>query len=501
MRIIPRLDVKNDRLVKGIQFDGLRSFGAPEKYARYYEREGADELLFMDVVASLYGRNSLLSMIARVSQEVFIPLTVGGGLRSLNDIEKVLGAGADRVAINTAAIAHPQLIADAAARFGSSTVVVSIEAKRMSDGSYQSFVNSGRDPTGRDVFEWAHEAQERGAGEILITSVDRDGTGAGFDLELVKRTASAVRIPLIASGGAGNTKHVIDLMGATKVDGVAFGSLLHYEAVRQTNPDAPPRHSGLQPARITEVRASIGLSFHSSSGIGELKSGTADAIVGIVACGVGNLASVKFAAERAGLVAREVTSSKDLHGIDGLILPGVGAFGNAMRVLRKAHLDRAILDWTRADRPLLGICLGMQLLFCASDEFGATEGLNVFTGRVRSLRPRLGVSAKSPHLGWNGLNQAKSWSGTVLDSQPEKSIMYFMHSYYVEPAERDLILSTTRHGDLEYCSAIQRGNVIGCQFHPERSGVNGLQVYRQFAELIRNQSQREGKDVHVLCHA
>ena len=232
VRLIPRLDIKGPNLVKGIHLEGLRVLGKPEVFARYYYEQGADELLYMDVVASLYGRNSLLEIIERTSQEIFIPLTVGGGLRTLDDITEVLRAGADKVSLNTAATARPELIREAAQRFGSSTIVVSLEAIKHPNGRYEAYTNNGRDATGMDAFTWAVRAAKLGAGELLVTSIDREGTGKGFDLELTRQIAEAVSIPVIACGGAGTVQHVCDVVTQGKADAVCVASVLHYTALR-----------------------------------------------------------------------------------------------------------------------------------------------------------------------------------------------------------------------------------------------------------------------------
>ena len=256
-RIIPRLDIKGPNLVKGVHLEGLRVLGRPEAFARWYSDRGADELIYMDVVASLYGRNSLLSLVEKTSSEIFIPLTVGGGLRTLDDIRDVLRAGADKISINTAAIADPQLITKAAHRFGSSAVVVSIEAIEVSPGKYEAFCNNGRDATKLDAIAWAVEAVERGAGELLVTSVDREGTGRGFDVALTRAIATTVPVPVIAAGGAGRASHVIEVMRDGHADAVALASLLHYRAVRELPMPAIEREgnvnflqSGATPKRI-----------------------------------------------------------------------------------------------------------------------------------------------------------------------------------------------------------------------------------------------------------
>jgi cyclase len=237
IRIIPRLDIKGSNLVKGIHLEGLRVLGKPEVYARHYYEHGADELVYMDCVASLYQRNSLLEIIARTSREIFIPLTVGGGLRSTEDIRTALSAGADKVALNTAAIQHPELIQEAATRFGSSTIVVSIEAKKRPDGSYEAYIDNGRQRTGVEVLEWVQRVAQLGAGEILLTSIDQEGTGGGYDCELIRKASSLVSIPVIASGGAGTMEHVREVVANGKADAVCIASLFHYHLAKKLQPE------------------------------------------------------------------------------------------------------------------------------------------------------------------------------------------------------------------------------------------------------------------------
>jgi len=253
VRIIPRLDIKGANLVKGIHLEGLRVLGAPQEFARHYYESGADELLFLDIVASLYQRNNLASVVTRIAREIFIPLTVGGGLRSIDDIRAMLCAGADKVAFNTAAIKNPRLVQEAARRFGSSTVVVSIEAQRRPDGSYEAYVDNGRERTGMEVLSWARRAVELGAGELLVTSIDREGTGTGFDLELTKAVAGAVPVPVIACGGAGCAAHVAEAITDGYADAVSVASLLHYEFLPRVSPAnrAPGARPGF--SRVTGV--------------------------------------------------------------------------------------------------------------------------------------------------------------------------------------------------------------------------------------------------------
>ena len=235
IRIIPRLDIKGPNLVKGIHLEGLRVLGKPEDFALLYYEQGADELIYQDTVASLYQRNNLTEIVTRTAENIFIPLTVGGGIRNLEDINKVLRAGADKVSINTAAIGNPKFINKASRVFGSSTIVVNIEAIQQPDGSYLAYTDNGREYTGVKVLDWAKEAEERGAGEILLTSIDREGTGNGYDFDLIKMVSNAITIPVIAHGGAANFTHIMDAINQAGADAVAIASMLHYAAINRND--------------------------------------------------------------------------------------------------------------------------------------------------------------------------------------------------------------------------------------------------------------------------
>lgn len=227
-RVIARLDIKGPNLVKGIHLEGLRVIGDPSEHAVRYYQDGIDELIYIDIVASLYGRNNLVDVVERTASEIFVPLTVGGGIRKLEDITQLLRAGADKVAINTAAIHRPALISEASRTFGSQCIVLSIEAKRRPGGGWEAYTDNGREKTGLDAVEWARRAVDLGAGEVLLTSVDKEGTRKGPDLELIAALGPTLGVPVIACGGVGNIDHVRDgfLAGA---DAVAVAALLHYK--------------------------------------------------------------------------------------------------------------------------------------------------------------------------------------------------------------------------------------------------------------------------------
>ncbi|MBE7036286.1 MAG: imidazole glycerol phosphate synthase subunit HisF [Ruminococcaceae bacterium] len=228
-RIIPCLDVHRGRVVKGVNFVDLKDAGDPVEIASVYDKAGADELVFLDITASSDARNIIVNLVEKTAEQVFIPFTVGGGIRTVDDFKEILLAGADKISVNSAAIKNPRLIADAAYKFGSQCVVVAIDVKSRPDGSYTVYLNGGRVDTGLDALEWAMKVEELGAGEILLTSMDADGTKAGYDLGITRQIADAVNIPVIASGGAGTLPHFKDALTVGGADAVLAASLFHYK--------------------------------------------------------------------------------------------------------------------------------------------------------------------------------------------------------------------------------------------------------------------------------
>jgi cyclase len=249
-RIIPRLDIKGPNLIKGIQLEGLRVVGNPQEFALRYAEQGADELLYIDIVASLYGRNNLSDIIRSAADRVFIPITVGGGIRTVDDAKHILRSGADKVAINTAAVSRPQILTEISRKFGSQAVVMSIEAKQIGPMKWEAYTNNGRDRTGLDVLQWAMRGVELGAGEILLTSVDREGTRRGYDIELIRALSESVPIPVIASGGMGSIEHLIEAACVGKADAAAAADVLHYGRVSISDIRRAALASGLSVRRV-----------------------------------------------------------------------------------------------------------------------------------------------------------------------------------------------------------------------------------------------------------
>jgi len=255
LRLIARLDVKGPNLIKGIHLEGLRVIGAPNDFALDYYRQGADELIYMDIVASLYGRNHLGEIIKDAAKDIFVPMTVGGGIRSIENAREILRSGADKVAINTAAVANPGIISDVARQFGSQCMVLSIEAKKIANDHWEVYTDNGRERTGLDVIEWAKLCVSNGAGEVLLTSVDREGTRKGFDVELVKAVSSAVNVPIIASGGMGKSEDLLPVVNDGGADAVAMADILHYGRAKIGDIRATAKAAGLGVRRYEYARS------------------------------------------------------------------------------------------------------------------------------------------------------------------------------------------------------------------------------------------------------
>jgi cyclase len=253
LRIIPCLDVKDGRVVKGINFVDLRDAGDPVEQAALYDAAGADELTFLDITASHENRDTIIEVVSRTAEKIFLPLTVGGGIRGTEDMRRLLRAGADKCSINSAAVARPDLVNEGARKFGSQCIVVAIDARESAGGGWEVYTHGGRTPTGRDVLAWARDVEERGAGEILLTSMDRDGTGAGFDLKLLRAVCGAVRLPVVASGGVGTLAHFIEgaRAGAT---GLLAASVFHFGTFTVPQVKAAMAGAGL-PVRLQQGAA------------------------------------------------------------------------------------------------------------------------------------------------------------------------------------------------------------------------------------------------------
>jgi imidazole glycerol-phosphate synthase subunit HisF len=471
VRIVPRLDVKGENVVKGIHLEGLRVVGKPAELARRYYEDGADELLYVDIVASLYGRNNLTHIIEEaVSEGVFIPITVAGGIRSIDDITRILRSGADKVAINSAAVRNPQLLMDAVKIFGSSTIVLSVEAKRQSSGYWEVYTDNGREKSGLDVLKWIMQAQDIGVGEILLTSVDREGTREGFDMDLVRAVNDIARIPVVVSGGAGKVGDFCDCMEFPGIDGIAVADLLHYN--RSTVKQIKSVIAEQYPERV-----------RLTAGGAESAKVSRETTVSIVDYGVGNLRSICNTFSQLGARVEVVNSPERVRDAECVVLPGVGAFELGIKNLRAQRLIEPLKERAALDKKTLGICLGMQLMMSRSYEFGDHEGLGIFEGDVCRFEDDSDLvqhGYKIPHVGWNDLLPTRNFEGTCYRAIRPHVSGYFVHSYYVRPVDQSDVLAKTRYFGREFCAMIGRGRVVGCQYHPEKSGISGKQFLCDF---------------------
>ncbi len=460
-RLIARLDIKGNMLIKGIRFEGLRVLGESRAFAKKYAESGVDELLYIDVVASLYGRNGLISILKEISKEVFIPITAGGGIRSVRDAEKLLSAGADKVAINSAALKNPNLINELSRAFGRQCIVASIQARKMPDtGIWEALGDGGRERSDKKIHSWISDLEDRGAGEILLTSVDKDGTLNGFDSELIKQIPNNLKIPLIFGGGLSSSKNIRDCLKKPFISAVSIGKAFHYNKV-QVEDFKNAEYSKLN---LRKIDSDKGYKIEKIVNQNEK-------FIAIVDYGMGNTQSLKNALEILGF---KVSLTNNIHELDKsslIALAGVGSFPEGVKRLKDLNLYGYLKNVAKKQKPIFGICLGMQLLFEDSDEFEFTEGLSLIKGSIKKL-PEKDIESNSltvPHVGWNKLiPQFKNYADYDCSDK------YFVHSYRAINCDKNIISHNCIYGGHTIVSAVRENSIAGCQFHPERSGLDGL---------------------------
>ena len=459
-RIVARIDVKGGRLIKGVRFEGLRVIGDPEEAAIKYYKNGADEIFYSDAVASLYGRNSLTELVRKTAQSVFIPITVGGGIRDVKDVERMLASGADKIAVNTACVEDRNLIRELANIFGSQCIVASIQARRKSDRFWEVMTNSGRERTGIEVRDWVKEVQQKGAGEVLITSIDMDGTCEGYDKELIEAVKPLISVPLIFGGGISNTQDIKDLIEEKTISGVSIGAALHYNKINLLDIKSQDMINHSKHGANQTIEGKI-------SGGKHMLNGTS---IGIIDYGMGNQQSLKNALDLLGAKTIRSNQLDELNESDVLALPGVGSFPEAMKRLKNTGLGNFIKSQHKENKPIFGICLGMQLLFEHSEEFGESEGLGLIPGRIESMKKYSKRDIKIPHVGWNKLRNKEKG----LDEK--STYQYFVHSYAALEIDESYIMYDCDYEDITFAAAVRKERVIGFQCHPERSGEQGLRL-------------------------
>ena len=474
-RIVARLDVKGSRLIKGIRFEGVRVLGDAQEKALDYVRKGVDEIVYIDSVASLYGRSSLGELLKQTTKEVFVPITAGGGIRSVQDAAGLLSAGADKIAINSAALKSPQILSQLSERFGSQCVVLSVQARKVGVKSWEAMADGGRERSGRDVMNWIEEAQAHGIGEVLLTSVDMDGTCLGTDMDLITEVEDRVSVPLIVGGGVASYEDVSSALSLKRVAGVSIGAALHKSKINISQ--AKKECIGLGLDLVRQEHSATNDDFVSAALKGKK--------VGVIDYDMGNVQSLINAFDFIGIETRLTCDLEVLNGCDLLALPGVGAFPAGMQQLRRSGLDHFLKGWVGEGRPLLGICLGMQMLFEYGNEFQHCEGLKILKGTVNQIKinREKGNEALLPHIGWNQLIHTEL--SPTINADTQLLEQYFVHSFCATQVPESIILYKCKYGSGEaFPAAVLSEKVAGFQFHPERSGKAGIKLLRSVCETL-----------------
>ena len=469
-RLIARLDVKGAKLIKGIRFEGLKVVGDSCDAAINYYRNGVDEILYIDSVASLYGRNSLTEILKKTSNSIFIPITAGGGIRSVSDGAKLLAAGADKIAINTALIQNPNLINELAKEFGSQCVVVSIQARNsFSNEEWECLTEGGREKSNLTVIDWIKKVQDLGAGEILLTSVDQDGTCKGPDQKLIDAASKVSKIPLVVGGGISKIDEIKNCFKRKNITGVSLAAALHYNKI-----DVLDAKNNLINSNFVVRSPVTKIENSNKDNLGSLR-------VGIVDYGMGNQQSLINALKELGIDTVLTRSKKELLNTNLIALPGVGSFPNGMNKLQKLGLAELIKDRAKKGHPIIGICLGMQMLFECGTEFQLTKGLSLIEGKVEKLNLNSSYDDINvlPHVGWNKIFNNRNNTKDSIDQ-------YFVHSYAAVEVPEKYISYKCQYSGNQFVAAVNKDCISGFQFHPERSGVAGLKLLKEEISKIIN---------------
>ena len=492
-RIVAKLDIKTDKLIKGVQFECLRVLGDPREKANQYFHDGADELIYIDTVASLYNRNSLTDLISYTCEEINIPLTVGGGMRNLNDIEKLFKSGADKVAINSFAVKHPHFIKEVVKNFGSQSIVSSIQAKKINN-DWEVYTDNGREPSNIKINDWISTVQECGVGEILITSVDRDGTKNGYDKELLQHIQNAIKVPLMFCGGARDTNDINDLLKYDCIDAAVLASILHYDEsnIKLIKESAfkfginlrKLENSNIEIKKNTKLNLEKNYNFYSLNNLENIKKNKIKKLssvntlkfskneIAIIDIGISNVKSVYNSVKKIDKNIIVTNKPDEILESKKIILPGVGSFKQASMNLAKFNISKSILSKVSSGTPILGICLGMQLMLTKGIEGGESPGLDIFKGIVKK------IPSKKIHIGWNNVIFKKD---KFVDLFKKDDLdFYFVHSYHCELENKKYEVGTSSYEDFNFCSVIEKENIMATQFHLEKSGNHGLDLLNYF---------------------
>jgi imidazole glycerol phosphate synthase glutamine amidotransferase subunit len=462
IRLIARLDIKSENVIKGVAFEGLRVIGSPKDLALEYTKQGADELLYIDTVASLYGRNNLTHILKDMSKAIDIPITAGGGITSLKDIDKLLRAGADKVAINTHAVKNPDFIVKAVEKYGSQCIVASIVVKKSKNETWKVWTDNAREVTNIDALDWITKVQELGVGEILLTSIDNDGTLKGLDFDLISNVSQYINVPLIVGGGFNLSDIGRSNNCDCSFDAIAIGSVLHYSKHTIRDIKSELTRSKFQIRSQDNKHNSLALNCQQKK-------------VSIIDYGVGNIFGLIQSLEKIGANVNLIKTVDEIEGAERIILPGVGSFTSAMKALHNLKIVNALRVFAHSGKPIMGICLGAQILLERGFEGSECKGLSLIPGEVRLIERK---TCKIPHIGWRVLNkEGKSlcniFNGTICDP------VYFVHSYEMITEEK-YINSTVDYCNKKIISGVSRGNILGVQFHPEKSSSEGEKILFNF---------------------
>ncbi len=475
-RLICRLDIKGSRLIKGYRFEGLRVLGEAYKYAIEYYKLGIDEIFYSDAVASLYGRNSLSDLVKRTKDNINIPITVGGGIRSLEDCTQLLSSGADKLAINTAAIKRPILLTQISEKFGKQCLVLSIQAIRNQsmESGWEAMIESGRERTGIDVLQWINKSIKLGIGEIFLTSIYNDGTLKGPDNDLLKLVKGIYEVPIIYGGGINLISEVEEVFRSYDISAVSIGLSLHKKNIL-----------------IEECKKSLSeKGFHMrgyiSNAIKVKSSSKMDVVCCIINYGMGNIHSLYVAIREIGYECIVSQIPDEIEGADVIFLPGVGAFKEGIKNLKDLNLDSLIYNLISKGKIIIGICLGMQLLYENGTEGGECKGLGIFKGSVENLSNYRAICdsnhLKLPHVGWNKIKTENNRDLSLIKSLDDADY-YFVHSYGVI-CDPNYLIASSNYEDSKFASIVRRDNVIGIQFHPELSGYEGLELINNIISIM-----------------
>lgn len=477
-RIIARLDIKGKKLIKGIRFEGLKVIGDAIDFAEKYYLDGVDEILYIDAVASLYGRNSLYEILSETSKKIFVPITAGGGIRSIEDAKALISNGADKVAVNTGLVEDIGLANRLVKVFGSQCIVASIQAKKNPNLGWEVMKASGRERTGIAVNDWINALQEKGVGEILITSVDNDGLSKGIDKDLIEMSSRICKIPLIVGGGFGNENEVNRSIKNPKISGVSIGASFHKNKllIKTLKDKINLNHSNL--IRVIKSEIDFGTKKNINKNIDNLfrKKNLL-----IVDYGLGNHRSLFNSLEKLDYKVEISSSTKKIKEADLIFLPGVGSFSQGIKNLKEKGIYDLLIESVKLGKPIIGICLGMQMMLDKGYEDGINKGLGLIKGEVEYMgRIHLDKNMLIPHIGWNHIKSNKENS----NFKELNSMQYFVHSFNAISVPSENKLFSFNYYQRDWIASIIHENIIGFQFHPERSGIHGLRLLDYFVKFL-----------------